>query len=323
MMVRVSGHGRLMDPPARNSMWRFGFPNPVNYNDNELFCGGYAVQYEQNDGRCGVCGDSFGIQDPRPHEAGGQYAKGIIGRHYSAGQEIDVEVELTANHWGRFEMFLCPNNNPRYEATQSCFDRFPLYVSGTREVRFLIPENTKKKEIFKYKVRLPPYITCSQCVLQWTYYTGNMWGRCANGTEAVGCGRPETFRNCADISIVTSTLGLPPQFVSSQPDNPFLLRLMSRAPQLPFPAVIRETVCVATPLFRRLPGISDWCQTNCLNYPQNCPSHMCYCPDTCDAIGEIAGRAGADAYCQDQCIVYPSRCPADRCRCYKSLEFSK
>lgn len=38
-------------------------------------------------------------------------------------QEIEVEVELTANHWGRFEMFLCPNNNPTYEATQSCFDR--------------------------------------------------------------------------------------------------------------------------------------------------------------------------------------------------------
>lgn len=33
-----------MDPPARNAMWRFGFPNPVNYNDNELFCGGYAGQ---------------------------------------------------------------------------------------------------------------------------------------------------------------------------------------------------------------------------------------------------------------------------------------
>lgn len=38
----VEAHGRLMDPPARNAMWRFGFPNPVNYNDNELFCGGYA-----------------------------------------------------------------------------------------------------------------------------------------------------------------------------------------------------------------------------------------------------------------------------------------
>jgi hypothetical protein len=22
-------------------MWRFGFPNPVNYDDNEVFCGGY------------------------------------------------------------------------------------------------------------------------------------------------------------------------------------------------------------------------------------------------------------------------------------------
>lgn len=40
--IYVNGHGRLMDPPARNSMWRFGYPNPVNYNDNELFCGGYA-----------------------------------------------------------------------------------------------------------------------------------------------------------------------------------------------------------------------------------------------------------------------------------------
>lgn len=48
-----------------------------------------------------------------------------------------------------------------------------------------------------------------------------MWGICANGTEAVGCGRPETFRNCADISIVTSTAGFPPFFI--QQFNPFAL----------------------------------------------------------------------------------------------------
>lgn len=34
-----------MEPPARNSMWRFGYPNPVDYNDNELYCGGYSGQY--------------------------------------------------------------------------------------------------------------------------------------------------------------------------------------------------------------------------------------------------------------------------------------
>lgn len=43
--------------------------------------------------------------------------------HVSDVQELDVEVELTANHWGRFELLLCPNNNPAYEATQGCFDR--------------------------------------------------------------------------------------------------------------------------------------------------------------------------------------------------------
>lgn len=34
LIHHVRGHGRLMEPPARNAMWRFGFPNPVNYNDN-------------------------------------------------------------------------------------------------------------------------------------------------------------------------------------------------------------------------------------------------------------------------------------------------
>lgn len=49
-----------------------------------------------------------------------------------------------------------------------------MYISGTRQVRYVIPENSKKKDVFRYKVRLPPYLTCSQCVLQWTYYTGEL-----------------------------------------------------------------------------------------------------------------------------------------------------
>ncbi|XP_014218802.1 uncharacterized protein LOC106647062 [Copidosoma floridanum] len=88
----VSGHGRLMDPPARNSMWRFGFPNPVNYNDNELFCGGYAVQWGQNEGKCGICGDPYHVPVPRPHEAGGIYGKGTIVRHYQVGQLNTVRL---------------------------------------------------------------------------------------------------------------------------------------------------------------------------------------------------------------------------------------
>lgn len=39
----VAGHGMMRDPPARASMWRFGFNTPINYDDNGLNCGGRAV----------------------------------------------------------------------------------------------------------------------------------------------------------------------------------------------------------------------------------------------------------------------------------------
>ena len=44
LLVLVAGHGRLWDPPGRSTAWRRGFPNPINYQDNELYCGGRAVR---------------------------------------------------------------------------------------------------------------------------------------------------------------------------------------------------------------------------------------------------------------------------------------
>lgn len=40
----IYGHGFLLDPPQRSSLWRF-YPNhfPPNYNDNALNCGGKTV----------------------------------------------------------------------------------------------------------------------------------------------------------------------------------------------------------------------------------------------------------------------------------------
>lgn len=40
---KVKGHGRLLDPPARGSMWRKGFASTKNYNDNQMSCGGFNV----------------------------------------------------------------------------------------------------------------------------------------------------------------------------------------------------------------------------------------------------------------------------------------
>lgn len=47
-----NGHGRLIEPPSRSSAFRYGFQTPPNYNDHELYCGGFARQ-QKNGGKCG------------------------------------------------------------------------------------------------------------------------------------------------------------------------------------------------------------------------------------------------------------------------------
>lgn len=49
----TEAHGRLIEPPSRASAWRYGFDTPPNYNDHELYCGGFTTQWNKNDGKCG------------------------------------------------------------------------------------------------------------------------------------------------------------------------------------------------------------------------------------------------------------------------------
>jgi hypothetical protein len=48
----------------------------------------------------------------------------------------------------------------------------------------------------------------------------------------------------------------------------------------------------------------------------HCKLFCSFLSSTCDAIGEIEGKEGADVYCLYECIKYPTNCPAKRCRCY-------
>ena len=191
----IAGHGRLMEPPARNSMWRFGYGTPINYSDNEVFCGGvgskyfkitkdshaknyhFSVQFKKNDGKCGVCGDDWSLERPRENENGGHFGTGTIARTYVQGQVIEVEVELTTNHWGWFEMKLCPVNDKLGLEDDKCMDKHPLYLANEDSTKFFIPQDSKKKDTFKYKIKLPNNVVCSQCVLQWTYRTGLNFSR--------------------------------------------------------------------------------------------------------------------------------------------------
>lgn len=88
---RTYAHGRMNAPPARNVMWRYGFNVPPNYDDFGLNCGGVGQQHQSNGGRCGICGDNH-KDKVKEHEVGGKYATGIIGKTYSKGQVIDVNV---------------------------------------------------------------------------------------------------------------------------------------------------------------------------------------------------------------------------------------
>lgn len=308
------GHGRLMEPPARNCMWRFGFLNPINYNDNEIFCGGVSKQFEDNGGKCGVCGDSWEEPHPQKHETGGYFGNQIISRTYAKGSYIDLEVELTANHQGHFQFKLCPVRNIRSyeEASQSCFDNNIIRaLDGSDD----FPIDTKKmKTTVRVSGKLPAGLTCQRCIMQWTWRSANSWGNCRNGTAGLGCGPQETFRNCADVKIVASSNLLP------RTDNPRAIYVLDKTGRNYVPLVVRSQVCVATPAYRSYHRMSDWCQQNCLAYPQNCPESICTCLDSCSAK---PGSSLTDFECSKKCLRYPhdEQCP-DGCECTGEAESS-
>ncbi|XP_051160757.1 uncharacterized protein LOC127281199 [Leptopilina boulardi] len=207
LVYKVSGHGRLIEPPSRASMWRFGFNTPENYNDHELYCGGYSRQWTRNNGKCGICGDAWDMKKPRPHESGGLYGNNIIVRKYKTGSIIPIRIELTANHNGYFEFRTCPMSYKGIEVTQDCLDKNLLHGENGTIRYYPGPGNG----IFESYYKLPEGLTCVQCVFQWRYVAGNNWGNCENGTGAVGCGPQEEFRSCADIAIGDNVAPLPPR----------------------------------------------------------------------------------------------------------------
>ena len=126
------------------------------------------LQFQQAHGmKCGICGDSFNGR--LSNQAGGQYATGVIAATYLQGQEINITVQITANHKGFFEFRLCVNNDYKKVATQECLDQNILQGVKTGTRKFYI--GTTSGYITK-AVILPPNVTCDQCVLQWRYKTG-------------------------------------------------------------------------------------------------------------------------------------------------------
>jgi len=199
--VYIHGHGKMMKPVSRSSVWRdpqFSHLNPPpNWSDNELYCGGAGIQHGQNGGKCGSCGDAWHLPTPRENENTGHYGRGIIVGQYQAGQTIDVEIDLNAAHLGHFEWRLCELSNPNGPEVEECFTHLLQLADGSGHKLPVL----NGPGWYKTRLVLPSGVRCARCVLQWHYRAGNGWGQCEDGSYGLGCGPQETFRNCADITI--------------------------------------------------------------------------------------------------------------------------
>ena len=172
----ISCHGRLDEPPSRNSAWRFlGAAFPTNYDDNGLANARH------------ICGSAG-------YTTGERFATGKIVRTYQAGQVIDIQTMITSNHLGQMEMLLCPLTEANSVETDECFGQNKLEILASYRS---IAGNIHRVGLFAddrsvvFRARLPDRLTCDHCVLQWRWYAKNTG---------------EVFVNCADIAIKPSSL---------------------------------------------------------------------------------------------------------------------
>ncbi|GAB6033081.1 hypothetical protein CHUAL_012695 [Chamberlinius hualienensis] len=318
----VEGHGRLLTPPSRSSMWRYGFKTPPNYNDMELFCGGFTRQWNQNGGRCGICGDPWDASHPRDNEEGGKYGKGIVVKSYTQGQIIEAVVELTANHQGYFEFRVCPANNNGVEVTQECLDQNHLSLSDGSGNKYYLPAGSGNG-MFSVQLQLPPNLHCSRCVFQWIYTSGNNWGQCEDGSQRVGCGPQEQFRGCADVSIGYSEneipVEAPPTTTTTTPS--WITRRW-------------ETITTTTPSWMQRRQWESrtttttttpppWQQRSTWGYPEEVaptmpPTNEAWPPaaQRCTAVGIWRTVVGMTAWCITNCQHIPPFCPPSHCICH-------
>ncbi|XP_067682186.1 uncharacterized protein [Haliotis asinina] len=290
-LVAVTGHGRLMDPPQRSSMWRDGFNTTANYDDNQLNCGGSYHQWSARlGGKCGACGDPYDAQQ-RNNEPGGKYYTDTIGRVYYAGDNITINVLITSNHRGYFEFRLCDNGLLAGDALLECLNNTLLTLdprdpkgqavtTGGPVVRYYLGSESR---MFYVKASLPAEVTCDFCVLQWTYVTGNTWGTDADGT-GLGHGPQEHFVNCANIRITTNTssrTSTPSSASTTKTSSTTSLSTTTTTTTTTTTMLPSSTTsqpgsgCRAVGVWKTVTGMNAWCALLC---PKGmCPKELCRC----------------------------------------------
>jgi len=169
----VDGHAFMSKPKTRNAYasvsgtWNSeaGVPpaesTPQGLNSNTGTCGksGGTKDYD-------IWLDSLGT--PMPWMSQDTFSKGEV---------IDVNVAVTAHHYGHFEVKACAMGS---SSTQDCFDANPL--TFVKDVSHGMPPDEKypgramlwgNGVNISYKFRLPPNVAGEKVLLQYVYWTAN------------------------------------------------------------------------------------------------------------------------------------------------------
>lgn len=137
-------------------------------------------------------------------------------RNYFPGASIDLMIDVVANHGGQFVFEICWRDNLDVIETEDCFESLKLsgnnidvddedksYPGLSYEL-----DAAKGTGLYTMSVDLPLNRTCEHCIFRWHWRSANNWGVCEDGSEAIGCGYQEIYRNCADISVKRSGAGV-------------------------------------------------------------------------------------------------------------------
>lgn len=131
----------------------------------------------------------------------------VTTRNYFPGSSIDLMVEIVANHGGTFNFEICWRDEWSTKETEDCFETLQLSGHEEGELDYELDPNAGTGA-YTMSIDLPANRTCERCVLRWHWRSANNWGVCDDGSEGIGCGYQEIYRNCADISVTRNGAGI-------------------------------------------------------------------------------------------------------------------
>ncbi|WAR15561.1 hypothetical protein MAR_005666 [Mya arenaria] len=225
---------------------------------------------------------------------------------------------------------LCSLKNYDTAVTQDCLDEHILNFSDVGKTRFYLADNGfLESQSYKVKLDLPDDVTCDNYVLQWKYYTGNIWG-CGIGPDGevqccTGCGSgQETFQNCADIHISgsnsQSTSG--PTEKTNKSESTFTDSTYTTAPPQTSAPLTETTTTSTSPMSVATTTTNSPTSTggpSSTDDPTTQPSYN----KICQAIGAHSSQPVMNQWCATNCNATPSFCPPAMCLCVEAAATTK